>query len=307
MRNFDEFRKRHFSMSDVYHSYSQLKQNPPEADMLIAGSDQIWNIRNVPADSVKSYMQTVFLDFGNARVKRASCAASFGGFFPNSLCAKEIEVLLRQFDFVSVRERHGLELLGKMGIHTAYLQRDPTFLLPAEAYRDLSTNITSPATAGKYILLYLLNNTTDFSVGKLSRWASKQGLHLVYVSANELYYNPHIYKKTYATIPQFLHLLDGAEYVFTNSFHGTVFSVIFQKQFLYVEQKDRFQAQNQRVHEILEWLSLESRIFSMDFHSVQTPIDYDSILPLIAKNRQESPFVTFMNEFSNSPSGAKNM
>lgn len=83
-----------------------MKSNPPEADAYIVGSDQVWNFGKGNLRIFKNVIHSYFLDFGKSETKRISYAASWGGrnnFLGNE--KSEIQKLLKNFDFISVREK----------------------------------------------------------------------------------------------------------------------------------------------------------------------------------------------------------
>lgn len=293
LRDFDGFRKRHYAMTRIYHSYQEVLEDPPQAGLYIAGSDQPWNFLNVDlCDFSRELMRFYFLDFGTPETKRAAFSVSFGPPEINPAHKELMTKLLANFDFLSIRENVGVKLCNLLGRSDAVLQRDPTLLLDADEYRKLFINDDSveKIPSEKFILLYLLNNKVNFSIGKLKRWAKKKGMKLVYITGNTQYFKFNLHRKNYATVPQFLSLMDKASYVFTNSFHGCMFSVIFHKQFLYLNQAGGLAVQNSRLHETLAWLGLEKRIFSENFESIGNPINWDSVQTILNENKKNLPF-----------------
>ena len=104
---------------------------------------------------------------------------------------------------------------------------NPTLLLNAEDYRNLySDTIRKPS--GKYVFLYMLGNECDFDIQKVYGWAERKALDVVYVTGNAVVDKN---KKIFATIPEWIYLIDNIEYVTTNSYHCRVFSTIFNKCF----------------------------------------------------------------------------
>lgn len=246
MRGFDSFRAKYIITTDiVYESYHSLCDNPPEADMYIVGSDQIWNINNEYADEI---INTWFLKFVPNRSKRASYAASFGRDNLSKSMKKQIKLLLKNFSNVTVRENSGKNIVKSIGIN-AHVVCDPTLLLSKEQYYSLFSRITVPNK--KYIFLYLLSNTCTFSVHKLEKWAKENKLELIYVTGNAGWkycnYDDEGIKKSYLTIPEWLSCLANAEYVITNSFHCTLFSLLFEKKIAVVPLKGSVKSSNNRI------------------------------------------------------------
>ena len=228
-RYFDTFRSKYFSMSDsIYTSINSLRNNPPEADAYIVGSDQVWNNWGYSLKKYKNPLHTYFLDFGRDDIKRISYAASWGIKKLKQEYIHEIQKMLKRFDFVSVREKNGVELCRKCGCNNVQWVCDPTLLLSAREYRSLYQENEIQKPSSPYLLLYMLNNKCNFNIQAVYDFADLNNLAVVYVTGNGVIDEK---KKTFATIPEWLYLVDNADYVITNSFHCGVFSTIFHKQF----------------------------------------------------------------------------
>ena len=257
-RHFDDFRAKYIAQSGtVYTSYNQLKENPPEADVYIVGSDQVWNFYEHRLNQCRNLVHAYFLDFGSTQIKRISYAASWGKTALPHDFIKEISPLLKKFDYVSVREKSGIDLCRKCGYDTAEFRCDPTLLLTAENYRSLyKENYGTSKRKNPYLFLYMLNNTCDFDIQKVYEFAERKNLEVVYVTGNGKIDR---YEKTFATIPQWLSLIDNAEYVMTNSFHCCVFSLLFEKKFGVVPLTKTLAGMNSRIETLSEIFGIKPR------------------------------------------------
>lgn len=265
-RQFSIFRNIYLKQSEeVYHSYDELKANPPEAELYIAGSDQIWNFGEMKLQQAKNLLHAYFLDFGNPEIKRISYAASWGKKCISDDFAEEIKPLLEKFDYVSVREKTGVDICRQCGCEIARWVRDPTLLLDVEAYRSLYRENDVVAPQKPYLLFYYLDNGGKFNKDLVFRFAKVRGLDVVYVSGNM---NFDRYEKTYATIPEWLCLVDNAEYVVTNSFHACVFSILFGKQFAAIELTGKQSGMNLRLQSLFEMTGCGERYIKDDDFSV---------------------------------------
>ena len=265
-RYFDDFRKKYIRQSDIlYTTYSQLKENPPQADCYIVGSDQVWNFSLCKGNLqvVHAYM----LDFGAETTKRMSYAASWSMNTLSAKLIKEITPLLQQFSYVSVREENGIELCRQCGYESAELVCDPTFLLEANTYRKFYQSENVQKQEQKYLLLYMLNNQCDFDIQKVYDFAAERKLQVVYVTGNGILDKR---EKYFATIPQWLSFVDNAEYVVTNSFHCCVFSSLFGKQFGVVKLKGKHAGMNTRMESLFNQLKIEPRWLEGDFSVLDT-------------------------------------
>jgi hypothetical protein len=255
-RRFNNFREKYIKQSEkIYYSYDELVSNPPEADVYITGSDQVWNTFSLSFERARKKLQAYFLDFGDSETKRIAYAASFGKETIADDFIRAISPLLKRFDYISVREKSGLTICRQCGIENADWVLDPTLLLTADNYRSLYKN-EQPVSPGKpYLFLYLLGNKTRFSVETVYQQAKEKNLEVVYVSGN-VQMDKH--KKVYATIPQWISLIDNAEYIITNSFHGCVFSLIFHKPFIPIMLTGKYvSGMNTRLKSLFELLELK--------------------------------------------------
>lgn len=264
-RSFDTFRAKHISMSEkFYGSFAELRNNPPEADIYIVGSDQVWNPQCVGYNTIES-LHAYFLDFGSNKTKRMSYAASFGQTSLIPEIRETITPLLQKFNYVSVREESGVRICKTCGCDIAEWVPDPTMLLSAEDYRELYEGCNLQKPSKKYLLLYMLGNECDFDIKNVYDFAQRKGLEVVYVTGNSVLDR---YPKQFATIPEWLYLLDNAEYVITNSFHCGVFATLFHKQFGIVALTGNYVGMNARIESLFELRGTGMRYVTNDDFSV---------------------------------------
>ena len=270
-RCFDDFREKYIAQSEIdYASYSELCRNPPKADVYIAGSDQIWNFTGHSIDEVRNCVHAMFLDFGNA--SKFSYAASWVMTSLTQEYIDEIKPLLADFKYVSVREKKGIDLCGDCGRGDAECVCDPTFLLNPDIYRSLYRENPIRKVSKPFLLLYMLNkdmNEYDFDIQTVYKFASQRNLEVIYVTGNGAFDKR---KKYYATIPEWLWLVDNAEYVVTNSFHCSVFSLFFQKKFAVVPLSGSCVGMNTRFDTLFSDYGVQPRYLSnSDFSALDLP------------------------------------
>lgn len=249
-RQFGLFRDTYLKQSEqIYYSYDELKANPPGADCYIVGSDQVWNFWGVKLSKCKNLVHAYFLDFGKAETKRIAYAASWGREQIPDDFISEIAPLLKKFQKVSVREKSGINICRQCGYETAQWVCDPTMLVNAEVYRGIYqyNNVSVPQKP--YVLFYYLDNGGKFDKKSVFQFAQERNLDVRYISANM---NMDAYEKTYATIPEWLCLVDNAQYVITNSFHCCVFSILFEKQFGVISLTGKYSGMNSRLQSLFE-------------------------------------------------------
>lgn len=292
-RKFPDFMDKNLNPTKIFRSLSELESDCPMADIYIAGSDQVWNTYGENYGAVSEQIKAYLLSFAPDSARKISCAASFG---KNSL-AVEFENLFKQelseFDFISCREKSGVEICKGLGFENAVLQQDPTMLLSSDEYKKIASKNLVPKKP--YILLYLLGNDTDFSTHRLKQFAKLKNLEVVYVPANEAQ-KINFHKKTFPTVEEWLGLYENASAVVTNSFHGTVFSLIFNKPFLSVHQTGKFEDQNVRIDSLLEDFGLKKRIFSGDFEKLFSSVDFEKVNKRLEEIRKCSPFVEWIKK-----------
>lgn len=282
-RHFDEFRKEflHFYQEE-YKSYSQLVENPPIADVYIVGSDLVWGVNAAASDKrYENIINAYLLNFGKSETKRFSYAASWGTDSIKEESAAIIAPLLKRFDYVSVREKSGVELCRKCGYGNAEWVCDPTMLLSAKNYREVYNGSKIRKCDKPFLLLYMLNNRCDFDIEKVYEFAAVKGLEVVYVTGNGRIDR---YEKFFATIPEWLYLIDCAEYVITNSFHGSVLSTIMETKYGVVKLCREEAGKNVRFDSLFERCGIEKRfITNEDFSAMEK--EYQIL------NAQESGFL----------------
>lgn len=221
---FDAFTRNFLHLTSTNYTCSaDLCSNPPQADIYIAGSDQIWN-----TDCENGKEPGYFLDFGGD-VKRISYAASFGGSSIKLELKDFVASKLANFDAISVRESSGIKILRDLGFGGVQVL-DPVFLLPKKIWADLSKEAKNYGlVSGQYILVY------DFLLDeRIANIASllKQKYHLPIVSINDFITVNYADKNINDAGPlEFLSLVKNAKTIVSSSFHATAFSAIFEKDF----------------------------------------------------------------------------
>ena len=257
---FDRFTARYLDLTRRYASNAELKADPPQADVYLAGSDQIWNPL-FPNGRDPAF----YLDFVQQGV-RASYAASFAvDTFPEELRAVTAGYL-RRLDAVSVRERSGLSVLASLGIHGATAVLDPVFLLERAQWAALAE---PPETDGQpYLLVYDFDNSP--TVRRLAeRIAAERGLRIYSV-----FDMPYAARCFPLCGPEtFLGLVEGAAFVLSNSFHATAFSVIFERPFAVVERTEKI---NTRMRDLTALLGLSDHMVTVE-SALPPDVDWPSV------------------------------
>lgn len=247
-KKFSAFRKAHLHETRMYRTVAQLRANPPKCDLYLAGSDQLWNAKLTEGNYDPAY----FLDFGKKDVRRATYA--IGSYFADPEAAKKtIAPMLKNLDAVSLRETKFMRAVmqaadDKTPMHTDV---DPTLLLDASAYEALLPK--EPLEKEPFAVIYTMPGPAQKQVNEAAKLLERQtGLHLIDVNGNPNAENCRIKDHRVCSPEEFLWYIKHAEVVLTNSFHGTVFSVLFKKRFATVLHKET----GNRVSELLDKLGL---------------------------------------------------
>lgn len=256
-----------------------LKKENIKYDILITGSDQVWNPQIVGGLS-----EIYTLNFGENEIKRISYAASVGDVNVISDNKEEFLKKLSNLNYISVRENDAKDELQKIINKDIEVVLDPTLLMSREEWNSEIISINK--CNQKYIVAYVVEPDTEYIkiVNELSR---KTNLPVVYFEAKNSGYT-NVLKSEYTAGPlEFVNYIKNAEYVVTTSFHATVFSIIFNKKFFIIPHKKT----GARVTTLLKKLGIDGRIFS-NYDEFKT-IDYDfetdwSIIEKNLKNEQDA-------------------
>ncbi|MCH5181457.1 MAG: polysaccharide pyruvyl transferase family protein [Prevotellaceae bacterium] len=261
LRKFPEFRDTYLNQTSEIYSTDKLILNPPEADVYVCGSDQIWG-----GDDI------YYLSFVPKGKKKLAYAPSFGGVNPFiSNRAAHIKALLQEFTFIGVREKEGADLLNVEGI-VAEQVADPTLLLDLCDYSILAENGDNSANISfNDAFVYLLGSPIVCKVNEIFDWFRKKGLSYTYVASQGRIDK---YHKAPLTIPQWINGIRNAKVVVTNSFHCVVFSLIFHKPFVFIPLAQNFARMNGRLHDLLGSCGLSNQIYSGDFNKIPLSIDF---------------------------------
>ncbi len=225
-----------------------------EYDVVVVGSDQIWNMA--------WYCPEHFLDFAG-NTKKISYAASMPNCKLNDLQKKVIANHLRDFSAISVREKNTQQFLEEVTQKEILWMPDPTLLLTCDEWKDVE-NVRSEDTKNPYIFCYFLGGGIS-KRNKAIRMAKQTGKrivtlpHLTDIRPEDAFFGD---IKLYDASPrEFIGLISGADLVMTDSFHATVFSIIFQRSFVVFSREENDKG-NSRIETLLAEFGLEDHIVS---------------------------------------------
>jgi len=261
---------------ESFFTEQELKEKCPDSDVYISGSDQIWN-----SDINGRIELPYFLTFVPEEKKKISFASSFGKDSLSEWEKQETRRLLERYDVITTREAAGVNIVNSLGLEAIEIL-DPTLWLRKEEWEQLEEPILAPK---RFILIYQLhkNEKMDRYVEKIQREYKIPCLRI------DLYYHYVVKAGRHIICPrpgQVITLIKNAEYIVTDSFHMTVFSILFQKQFVTIISKNSF---GDRIYNILKWLELESRILNdyEDYKTLALKINYENCNNLLETKKQE--------------------
>lgn len=269
-RMFSAFDRKYIKNSPIIRYENMNEQYFAEAyDLFIAGSDQIWN----PYFHFNSDFE--FVQFAPEE-KRYSYAASIG--------VKEITQEQRA-DFIrningmreiSVREEEGAQLIKKLTGRDAYIHIDPTMLIPIQTYIGMEEKPKGELPRS-YLLTYFLGEIPDAYRKRIEEIAKRKKLAIINLSESKgtCYYN---------CGPQnFLYFMHHAEYVCTDSFHGVIFSLLYEKTFSIFERIDNDVPMDSRIETLAHIFGINPIYDNMDIK-----MDYTRIKNILEKEQQKS-------------------
>lgn len=222
---FESFSKQYLKTNPADHRIreNELSQLTNSYDCLICGSDQIWSQDPKLYDKSDAY----FINFPY-RGRRVSYAASFGDKIEHTKDITEKVInYVNKFDYVSVREDEARCYLKNNGIN-AEVVVDPTLLIKSDEWKKIAI---TPKITDKYIL-YFSVNSRKYSIHIAKKISKETGLKVIEINPHPKSWNSGFEKHYSAGPREFLGYILHSEYVVTNSFHGTVFSTLFNKKFV---------------------------------------------------------------------------
>ena len=246
----DSFLRQYVTLSEQkYHNYAELMNHSKTADIYVSGSDQVWNTQNNnPEEDLGAY----YLAFVNNKPKIAY-AGSFGREDFSDKEKTKIKHWLEKYSSISVREDSGLKLITDMGLKGKHVV-DPTFLLNRQDWIEFYSAKRKDLPEKGYVFVYNLNrNKVIESIAK--KLAAKKGLRIINFADTFEFLNG-AKNKLFNSPFDFLGYIANADYVITDSFHGTSFSINLERQFITVAAPKY----NCRIESVLRMMHCENRL-----------------------------------------------
>lgn len=272
IKDLDQYRKKSVKQ---YHTVEELNDCP--YDVLIAGSDQLWN------PVISRGLDPVFLLQFSQGKKKVSFSTSMGS---RPLLEEEKEVLkkaLSDFSKISVRENFAREQLMELVDKDIKVTLDPTLLLGRDIWwNDYASKSKYANKNENYILTYFVGGNKEQYRPVIAQYAKKMNMKVRTIQYSNYTWKESNEKILGASIVDFIALIANADLVITDSFHGVAFSVNMGSNFIAIANK----ANPVRVKEFLQKVGLEDRI-NMDVDDF-IEVDYDKVYPKLNDLREDS-------------------
>lgn len=267
---FDKFFEDFFiTTKDTYINFVQLETNTPFFDIYCTGSDQTWS-------PLIGLNRAMFLEFAPEKARRISYAASLGVSYLSDDQRSLIHDKLISYSHISCRESSGTHLLRDvMREKEITTVLDPTLLIDSNGWDKVAE---TPKIPMPFVLCYFIGHA-DYYRKIAKDISSKMGIRLVYipVSWRDLTEKNELLKGVGPR--EYLGLIRNAELILTDSFHGTLFSVNYHKNFFsFIKNSGGKRASdNSRIYDILDRLGLLDRLIEDGNEVVLNDIDYKKV------------------------------
>ncbi|MBE7087424.1 MAG: polysaccharide pyruvyl transferase family protein [Clostridiales bacterium] len=279
-KKFSKFRKKELNLTKKFTTLQALQKEDFSDSYLCAGSDQLWGEVHVDGSIDPAY----FLEFGSDKNKYFSFSSSFGRVDFDQDFFKQLNVYLQKFSFITVREQSGVKLVNDNTDFTAQHVLDPTLMIGREFWQSYAD---CKIKEKPYVLLYQLyyvKEIDDFC----TELAKREGLNVIRISCNFMDKFRKGKNKVLKPPKYVLSLFKNAKYVISNSFHATVFSLLFNKEFIDFMPRG---GTSSRITDLLSTVGLSERVSTgkeADFDIIKNPVDWQSVNSILSEKCLES-------------------
>ena len=286
---YEDFIFHHLNVSKEFNSRIELEKLKDCYDVAISGSDQIWSEQIAEfLESEEDFTDIYFLSFISERTRKISYASSIGEASADSITAKL--QYLKCYKAISTREERGAKILTELLQRNVPVVEDPTFLLSEEDWLDLIDNESKIKLPEKYIFLYSLQGIKMAKKWKdfLRKLGKRLELPILTVTPFFPVHDTGITAIIDAGPLDVLKLFANATYIFTDTFHGTAFSIHFRKTFWVYQSSDSKDARKQN---ILKKYHLQNQVINTlqveNFKTIEE-IDYQPKEILLSERKAAS-------------------
>lgn len=272
--SFETFAKKYFNLTrKKYYNYEDMRELNDKFDIFICGSDQIWNL-----DCTQGVEPAYFLNFVNKDKLKIAYAPSLAHIKFAKNYDEDLKKAIKDIDYISVREESTLPLIQSLTEKRVNVVLDPTLLLDRKDYELI---INQKKQRDEYIFVYMLEYNDEL-VRYCNKFSNERKIKVIYI-ANNKFSGIKGYNAFGIGPDKFLKYIKEAKYIVTNSFHATVFSIIFNKMFVTFTTKHS----SSRMVDLLDKLGISDRIYNEKFN-IDKDIDYDKVQEKLIDMRKSS-------------------
>ena len=270
-KKFSEFNENIKFYEKEINAYSKISD---QFDFFVTGSDQVWN------PNFGRLRDVDLLKFAKPE-QRIAFSASFGVSELSEDCKEIVKRDLTDFKAISVREDRGKEIVEELtGRKDVQVLVDPTMLLTAEEWNRVSKKPKQLKT-DKYILNYFLGELSKKRKKEIERIAKENNCEIISILDKN--------SPFYQTGPsEFLYLEKNAFLICTDSFHSSVFAILYNRPFIVFEREDTNVKMNSRLDTLLKKFSLEKQWYKDKIAEEQLKIDYKEAYKILEKEREKA-------------------
>lgn len=253
-KKFKLFQESNMTLSSLYRTPHEVKNVSNDYDIFICGSDQIWS----PA-----LMNPVFyLDCIPKNKVKIAYAPSFGVLNLSKYKKKRIAKFLESFNYISVRETQGQQLVKEIINKEVPVQVDPTMLLSKTKWSEYTGERIEK---DKYIFCYLLKSNSLY-IEAVRRISIELNIKVIIVPTIKGPFQTGFNEYIDIGPSEWLNYIQNAEIVYTDSYHGGIFSAVFEKEFFLFKRfsDNDYKSENSRVYTLIKLLGVEERLIDSD-------------------------------------------
>lgn len=283
MKLFDAFRLKYLpNITKEYFDFKDFENDYPQADAYVVGSDQVWNLK------ITGWQYPIFfLSFvknGENLISYAACMGGDGNIIFKGKTKKNIQSLLNRFNYISVRNEMAVNIFKNNFSNIPIQVLDPTFLV--DNYNELLIDSDQDASGCIYVDKFIINDDWMDVIRKISE---KENLNIrmdnCLIKIKNIPFSP------LCTVQDWLKIIKTADIIFTDSFHCSVFCILFHKKFVVAPS---YQGGEGRMVDLLSKFGLEDRFYRTPLELEKNknvwlqPIDYANVDSVINEKRKES-------------------
>ena len=290
MQLFDEFRTKYFpNLTHEYVSEIDFDRDYPKADLYVVGSDQVWNLWVTNIQYPLFFFS--FLKNNETRISYAACMGGDRNFKFTENEINNINKLLAKFNGITVRDTTGISILQKNFHINAKQVLDPTFLI--DSYDELLKDSDIDASGSMFCFKFIINDDWVKEIKYISETLSlKVRMDSCLIPIDGFDFKP------ICKVQDWLKLIKTSDFVFTDSFHGMVFSILFRKQFVATPS---YKGGEERYIDLAMKLGLTDRVYTSPKDLTKNrnkwikKINYDEVYEKLKTLKDES--ICFLREY----------